>query len=184
MYEGLLARDLARRGRGVEGQKRVSFDFDGLRFEGAFRVDPFVERRVVVEVKSVAGFADVHTKQLLSYLRLLESRVGLLLDFGAPCSSRASAAPSSTPDPPILRSSGRCPAGPLPTLRGLAPREPPDPTPVLCASAPLCASVRRRRRDGATNRHPVREATRLRAAPPPQPSATCASSSVRCAAPQ
>ena len=83
VYETILARDLAGRGLLVERQKSVSFDFEGLWFEDAFRVDLLVERSVVVEIKSVATIASAHEKQLLTYLRLLDCRVGLLLNFGA-----------------------------------------------------------------------------------------------------
>jgi GxxExxY protein len=83
VYETILARDLARKGLTVERQKAISFDFDGLWFEDAFRVDLIVERAVIIEVKSVTAFAAAHEKQLLTYLRLLDYRVGLLLNFGA-----------------------------------------------------------------------------------------------------
>ena len=84
VYETILARDLRRRGLGVERQWNISFDFEGLWFEDACRVDLVVERCVVVEIKSVATFLPRHHKQLLTYLRLLDYRVGLLLNFGAP----------------------------------------------------------------------------------------------------
>lgn len=48
------------------------------------RVDLIVDARVIVEVKSVPRLAAVHEKQLLIYLRLLDYRVGLLINFGAP----------------------------------------------------------------------------------------------------
>jgi iron complex transport system substrate-binding protein len=83
-YETILARDLARLGLEVERQKAVSFDYEGLWFEDAFRVDLVVERCVVVEVKSAVALAAAHRKQLLTYLRLLDYRVGLLINFGAP----------------------------------------------------------------------------------------------------
>ncbi|MGA2226903.1 MAG: GxxExxY protein [Syntrophobacteraceae bacterium] len=67
----------------VERQKPVSFEFDGLRFEVAFRVDLLVEGCVVVELKSVETLAPVHSKQILTYIRLLNLPVGLLINFGA-----------------------------------------------------------------------------------------------------
>ena len=84
VYENILARDLRRRGLGVERQWSISFDFEGLWFEDACRVDLVVERCVVVEIKSVATILARHHKQVLTYLRLLDYRVGLLLNFGAP----------------------------------------------------------------------------------------------------
>ncbi len=83
VYETVLARELERRGFHVERQKPVSFDYDGMRFDEGFRVDLLVERCVVVELKSVEKLAPVHSKQLLTYLRLMNLRVGLLLNFGA-----------------------------------------------------------------------------------------------------
>ncbi|MDD5206604.1 MAG: GxxExxY protein [Desulfobacterales bacterium] len=83
VYETVLARELERRGFHVERQKPVSFDYDGMRFDEGFRVDLLVEGCVVVELKSVEKLAPVHGKQLLTYLRLMNLRVGLLLNFGA-----------------------------------------------------------------------------------------------------
>ena len=84
VYEVVLARDLARRGLSVERQHAVSFEYDGLRFDDAYRVDILVNRCVVVEIKSVEHASPVHAKQLLTYLRLLNLSVGLLVNFGAP----------------------------------------------------------------------------------------------------
>jgi GxxExxY protein len=83
VYELVLARELEQRGLTVERQKPVSFEFDGLRFEDAFRVDLLVEGCVVVELKSVETLAPVHSKQVLTYIRLLNLPVGLLINFGA-----------------------------------------------------------------------------------------------------
>lgn len=83
VYELVLARELERRELTVEKQKPVSFEFDGLQFNDAFRVDLLVEGCVVVELKSVETLAPVHSKQLLTYLRLLNLPVGLLINFGA-----------------------------------------------------------------------------------------------------
>src|SRR3972149_111527 len=62
VYEIVLARDLVRRGYCVERQKPVSFNFEGLWFEDAFRANLVVERAVVIEVKSVVTLAPVHAK--------------------------------------------------------------------------------------------------------------------------
>lgn len=83
VYEAVLARSLEERGLTVSRQQQISFDFDGMRFEQAFRVDLFVEGRVVVELKSVEKLAPVHSKQVLTYLRLLNLPIGLLINFGA-----------------------------------------------------------------------------------------------------
>jgi GxxExxY protein len=83
VYESVLARSLEQRGLVVERQKPISFELDGMRFEEAFRVDLLVEGRVVVELKSVERLTAVHPKQVLTYLRLLNLPIGLLINFGA-----------------------------------------------------------------------------------------------------
>jgi iron complex transport system substrate-binding protein len=84
VYEVVLAAELERRGLSVERQRPVSFQFDGITFDEGFRVDLLVDERVVVELKSVETLAPVHSKQLLTYLKLLDLEVGLLINFGAP----------------------------------------------------------------------------------------------------
>lgn len=84
VYEAVLARDLSRRGITVEKQKCVSFEFEELKFEDAFRLDLLVDNRVIVEIKSVESLHPVHSKQVLTYLRCLGLPIGLLINFGAP----------------------------------------------------------------------------------------------------
>ena len=82
VYEAILAKMLADRGLEIERQKPVSFVIDGIHFQDGFRVDLLVERRIVVEIKAIQKLAPVHSKQLLSYLRLMDLQVGLLINFG------------------------------------------------------------------------------------------------------
>jgi len=82
VYEAVLARDLQRRGFHVERQKSISFAYEGLQFIDCFRVDLFVASQVPVEIKSVEKLSPVHSKQLHTYLRLLNLPVGLLINFG------------------------------------------------------------------------------------------------------
>ena len=82
VYEIVLATYLERQGLQVETQKRVSFVFQGIEFKDGFRCDLLIEKRVVVELKSVERTAPVHPKQLLTYLRLMNLQVGLLINFG------------------------------------------------------------------------------------------------------
>jgi len=84
VYETVLARDLERRGLDVSRQKPVPFEYDGLQFNEGLRIDLLVESIVVVEIKSVERTLPVHSKQVLTYLRLLHLPVGLLINFGAP----------------------------------------------------------------------------------------------------
>jgi len=84
VYAVVLACALERRGLRLERERPISFTYDGIWFEHGFRADLVVEDRVIVEVRSIERFAPVHPKQLLTYLRLMNLRVGLLLNFGAP----------------------------------------------------------------------------------------------------
>jgi iron complex transport system substrate-binding protein len=84
VYEAILAQRLVRLGLTVERQKAVPIQFDGLTFDEGFRIDLLVDGRVVVELKSAESLAPVHAKQVLTYLRLMNLRVGLLVNFGAP----------------------------------------------------------------------------------------------------
>ena len=63
-------------------QTAVRFEYDGLVFEEGFRTDLIVDHQVIVELKSLERLAPVHGKKLLTYLRLMNKRVGLLLNFG------------------------------------------------------------------------------------------------------
>ena len=84
VYQVALAHTLEKRGLHVNQQHVVPFEYDGIRFEQGLRVDLLVESRVVIELKSVERLLPVHPKQLLTYLRLMNLHVGLLLNFGAP----------------------------------------------------------------------------------------------------
>jgi iron complex transport system substrate-binding protein len=83
VYESVLSKALEKRGMKVERQKPISFVYDDMSFDDGFRVDLLVADRVVVELKSVEKLSPVHSKQLLTYIRLMNLPVGLLLNFGA-----------------------------------------------------------------------------------------------------
>ncbi len=83
-YELVLARALVRRGLRVVQQHPFTIDYDGMHFENVCRVDLLVEGIVIVELKSVERITPVHPKQLLTYLRVANSPLGLLINFGAP----------------------------------------------------------------------------------------------------
>ncbi|QDT62028.1 hypothetical protein SV7mr_45690 [Stieleria bergensis] len=82
VYEVVLARALERRGLRVQRQKTVEFEYDGMLFQEGLRIDLLVEDCVVVELKSVEKLAPVHAKQTLTYIRLMNLQVGLLINFG------------------------------------------------------------------------------------------------------
>lgn len=83
-YEKVLTRDLASAGLYVQRQKPISVDYNGMWFENIGYADLVVEKCLTIEIKSVSEILDVHGKQLLTYLRLQDHRLGLLLNFGAP----------------------------------------------------------------------------------------------------
>jgi iron complex transport system substrate-binding protein len=84
VYETVLARILEHRGLIVERQKLVPICYQGLTFDEGFRLDMLVDRQLIVELKSVETIHPVHPKQLLTYLRLMDLPLGLLINFGAP----------------------------------------------------------------------------------------------------
>ena len=82
VYETVLAGRLASVGYPVARQRPVDIHFDGMRFEGALRIDLLVDERLVIEIKSIERLNAAHTKQLLTYLRLTKQPLGLLINFG------------------------------------------------------------------------------------------------------
>jgi GxxExxY protein len=81
VYETVLAAKLEQLGCDVRRQAPVSFVFEGLAFEAAFRIDLLVNERLIVEIKSVERLSTAHAKQLLTYLRLTGQPLGLLINF-------------------------------------------------------------------------------------------------------
>jgi GxxExxY protein len=73
---------LARSGVLVERQKPINFEYDGIRIVEGFRADLLLDHILLVEVKSAERLAPVHSRQVLTYLRLLDLPLGLLMNFG------------------------------------------------------------------------------------------------------
>ncbi|MCE9525123.1 MAG: GxxExxY protein [Planctomycetales bacterium] len=84
VYEVVLAYELRQRGLGVERQLPIPIRYESIVFEEGFRADLVVENQVVIELKSVEEIHRVHKKVLLTYIRLADKRLGLLINFGAP----------------------------------------------------------------------------------------------------
>ena len=82
VYEVVLAKRLEKEGLKVERQKSIPIVIDGMTFNEGFRADLLVEDTLLIELKSVEALLPVHTKQLLTYLRLLDLPVGFVLNFG------------------------------------------------------------------------------------------------------
>lgn len=81
VYEAALDLELQKRGLQVAQQVGLPVHYEGVRLELGFRVDLIVDNKLIVEIKSVGMLAPVHTKQLLTYLRLTDLRLGLLINF-------------------------------------------------------------------------------------------------------
>jgi GxxExxY protein len=81
-YEAFLAASLRASGLYVEQQLALPATYQGHTIENAFRIDLLVERKLVVEIKSVEKIAKVHHKQVLTYLRMMQLPLGLLMNFG------------------------------------------------------------------------------------------------------
>jgi len=83
VYKVLLAYELRQRGLYVQTEWPIPLVYEDIHMKVGFRADLIVERRVIVEVKSLEAIHQVHLKQLLTYLRIPDLRLGLLINFGA-----------------------------------------------------------------------------------------------------
>jgi GxxExxY protein len=81
VYDAVLAYELGRRGLRTARQQPIPVVYETVRIDTGFRADLIVEDKVIVEIKSVEVLAPVHKKQLLTYLRLADKRLGLLINF-------------------------------------------------------------------------------------------------------
>ena len=81
VYEAVMAHELTKRNLRVVRQQAIPVTWEGIHLEEGFRADIIVEGKVIVEIKSVEAIAPVHAKQLLTYLKLADKRLGLLINF-------------------------------------------------------------------------------------------------------
>ncbi|HKA20377.1 MAG TPA: GxxExxY protein [Blastocatellia bacterium] len=81
VYQVTLEYELNKRGLSFDRQKPIPVVYETIRLEKGFRADFIVEDKVIVELKSVEVTASIHRKQLLTYLRLADKRLGLLINF-------------------------------------------------------------------------------------------------------
>ena len=84
VYEAAMAHEIRKRGLQVATQIGLPAYYDTVKLDLGFRLDLLVEDKVIVEIKSVEALADVHHKQLLTYLRLSKRKLGLLINFNLP----------------------------------------------------------------------------------------------------
>lgn len=82
VYEAIMADQLGRRGLHVLRQVPIPIRYGGVELPEGFRADLLIERRLLVELKSVERLSPLYGKQVLTYLRLLEMPLGLLINFG------------------------------------------------------------------------------------------------------
>lgn len=81
VYETALSYELRQLGLDVKNQIGVPMKYADINFDVGFRLDVLVEDKVIIEIKSVEALADVHHKQLLTYLKLTNKKLGLLINF-------------------------------------------------------------------------------------------------------
>jgi len=81
VYEEIMFFELTKRGLLVERQKGIPVIWENLKMDLGFRADLIVEKKVIIELKSVETIAPVHPKQLLTYLRITNVKLGLLINF-------------------------------------------------------------------------------------------------------
>ena len=82
VYEVLLTHELRKHGLDVKRQVPIQIRYDGIVFNEGFRADIVLNDSLLIEVKSVQKLEPVHSKQVLTYLRLSDRRLGLLINFG------------------------------------------------------------------------------------------------------
>lgn len=81
-YEALMAEALRQAGLVVKRQVSVPLVYNGVVVDNAFKIDLLVEESLIIELKSVEKIAPVHGRQVMTYLRLADLRLGLLMNFG------------------------------------------------------------------------------------------------------
>lgn len=80
-YEECLFYELKKTGLSVEKQKSLPLIYDEIRLDIGYRIDIIIENKLILEIKSVASLTDVHFAQLLTYLKLTNCKLGLLINF-------------------------------------------------------------------------------------------------------
>jgi GxxExxY protein len=83
-YEAVMEYELVKAGLFVERQVGVPLAYHHLKFDVGYRLDLLIEKKVIVEIKSVETLSKLHFKQLVTYLKLSDLRVGLLVNFNTP----------------------------------------------------------------------------------------------------
>ena len=82
-YEGCLYYELQKHGLSVEKQKTLPLIYDEIKLDAGYRIDLFVERKLIVEIKSVEALNELYFAQVMTYLRLSGCKLGLLMNFNS-----------------------------------------------------------------------------------------------------
>lgn len=80
-YEMALAYELRKSGLEVETQIGLPFQYESIQLDLGYRLDILVNKKVIIEIKSVESLTNVHFKQLTTYLKLADKRLGILVNF-------------------------------------------------------------------------------------------------------
>lgn len=81
MYEAILFHELNKFGLKVERQKPIPVVWEDIYLDIGFRLDLIIENKIIIEIKSVEQISNVHLKQVLTYLRVTDLKLGLLVNF-------------------------------------------------------------------------------------------------------
>lgn len=82
-YETCLAYELKQMGLDVKQQQALPVLYKEVKLDAGYRIDLLIENKVIIEIKSVEALADIHTAQLLTYLKLKDLKLGLLINFNS-----------------------------------------------------------------------------------------------------
>lgn len=83
VYEQCLAYELKKRNIAYESQVHLPVDYDGIKLDAGLRLDIWVEQRLIVELKAAETLSPLHQAQLMTYLKLTNNRLGLLINFNS-----------------------------------------------------------------------------------------------------
>ncbi len=83
-YKECLYYEISKEGHKVVKEKPIPLIYESVKLELGYRVDLLVDDKLIIEIKAIEALADIHTAQVLTYLKLSECRLGLLMNFNVP----------------------------------------------------------------------------------------------------
>jgi GxxExxY protein len=84
VYEAILYYELTKKGLLVERQKPLPVIWDEIKLDIGFRTDLIIENKLILEIKSIEKITEVHAKQVMTYLKITDVKLGLLINFNVP----------------------------------------------------------------------------------------------------